>query len=369
MKTVLAVTGVGYMVGGLGLRHRPVPGPHPGPLGVGPPRRRHHCDGVARGAARVLQPPDGRPGRHRPHRPRSVPRAEPERRSPTWLLPRASSSRPSDDHSSTSGLPGNLPRSGSSRQRETLAGAGRGARARPPSRCWPVCCVLSSLLGGPGLDSGRPAVRRVPAPLVAHILGASTHVLVGILQVRAPPRPPALDWHRRTGRLLAVAGAARRGVGVLDDAVLRAEARHRWPARRAASGVRRGDDREPGPGRDHDPARRGRRSPRLDASVPTPSVSPRDAGPRRRYRSCSVRSRRGAARPRHGCGVGDRPRRRGVGDPPSERFCAVEPFRPRCPARRTGGSAVVTTTGPQVLSAPGRGAPGRVLVRVVQAIW
>jgi uncharacterized membrane protein len=45
-----------------------------------------------------------------------------------------------------------------------------------------------------------------PLPLVAHIVGATIYALVGILQFHPRFRRRHLDWHRRAGRVLAVAG-------------------------------------------------------------------------------------------------------------------------------------------------------------------
>ena len=69
------------------LRRLPLPGRDPRPLGVGPPRRRHHRDRLARVPARVVQPPDGRPGRSRPRRSRCLAVARAEHRAPSTSRP------------------------------------------------------------------------------------------------------------------------------------------------------------------------------------------------------------------------------------------------------------------------------------------
>ncbi|HEY7595264.1 MAG TPA: DUF2306 domain-containing protein [Actinophytocola sp.] len=88
-------------------------------------------------------------------------------------------------------------------------------------RSWPVPIVLVALsaiplaagtlrmiqlAGGPAVIPADHRFADFPVPLVAHILGATTYVLVGILQFvpRFRRRHPA--WHRRAGRVLAVAG-------------------------------------------------------------------------------------------------------------------------------------------------------------------
>src|SRR3954462_2272553 len=65
---------------------------------------------------------------------------------------------------------------------------------------------LIQLAGGPAVIPADHRFAGFPLPLVGHIVGATTYALVGILQVvpRFPRRPPA--WHRRAGRMLAVAG-------------------------------------------------------------------------------------------------------------------------------------------------------------------
>jgi uncharacterized membrane protein len=105
----------------------------------------------------------------------------------------------------TSGLPGQLPRqSGSSRQRSWPVPAGVLVLSAVPLLAGLLRVV--QLLGGPELIPADQRFAGFPLPLVAHILGASTYVLVGILQFVPRFRRRHWDWHRRTGRLLAVAG-------------------------------------------------------------------------------------------------------------------------------------------------------------------
>ena len=65
---------------------------------------------------------------------------------------------------------------------------------------------LVQLAGGPAVIPANHRYAGFPLPLVVHIVGASTYALLGILQFvpRFRRRHPA--WHRRAGRVLAVAG-------------------------------------------------------------------------------------------------------------------------------------------------------------------
>jgi uncharacterized membrane protein len=65
---------------------------------------------------------------------------------------------------------------------------------------------LVQLAGGPSVI---PADARFPghaAPLVVHIVSAAVYALVGALQVVPSFRRRHLTWHRRAGRVLAIAG-------------------------------------------------------------------------------------------------------------------------------------------------------------------
>lgn len=89
------------------------------------------------------------------------------------------------------------------------------------ARSWPVpvaLVVLSAipltagalrliqLAGGPAVIPADHRFAGFPLPLVVHIVGAAIYALVGTLQFvpRVRRRHPA--WHRRAGRVLAVAG-------------------------------------------------------------------------------------------------------------------------------------------------------------------
>jgi hypothetical protein len=89
---------------------------------------------------------------------------------------------------------------------------------RPPS--WPVTVApgplsatlvragtlrLIQLAGGPAVLPARDRFAGMPLPLVLHI-GATRYALTGILQFHQRFRRRHLDWHRRAGRVLAVAG-------------------------------------------------------------------------------------------------------------------------------------------------------------------
>jgi uncharacterized membrane protein len=60
--------------------------------------------------------------------------------------------------------------------------------------------------GGPHLLPANPRIDAVPAPLVAHILGAVVYAILGAFQFSAGMRRRRPNWHRRSGRLLVGAG-------------------------------------------------------------------------------------------------------------------------------------------------------------------
>jgi uncharacterized membrane protein len=65
---------------------------------------------------------------------------------------------------------------------------------------------LIQLAGGPALIPADHRFDGFPLPLLAHIVGASTFALVGVLQFVPRFRRRHLTWHRRAGRVLGVAG-------------------------------------------------------------------------------------------------------------------------------------------------------------------
>ena len=60
--------------------------------------------------------------------------------------------------------------------------------------------------GGPQTFPADDRFSGFPAALVMHILGAAGYVLVGVLQFLPGFRRRHLSWHRRAGRVLALAG-------------------------------------------------------------------------------------------------------------------------------------------------------------------
>jgi uncharacterized membrane protein len=65
---------------------------------------------------------------------------------------------------------------------------------------------LIQLAGGPAVIPADHRFVGFPLPLVMHIVGATTYALLGILQLLPRFRRRHLVWHRRAGRVVAVAG-------------------------------------------------------------------------------------------------------------------------------------------------------------------
>ncbi len=65
---------------------------------------------------------------------------------------------------------------------------------------------LLQLAGGPEVIPADNRFEGFPAPLVLHVLGAAIYAVVGAFQFVPSIRRRHLAWHRRTGRVLAVAG-------------------------------------------------------------------------------------------------------------------------------------------------------------------
>jgi hypothetical protein len=99
----------------------------------------------------------------------------------------------------------------------TTTPAPSGRRGRP--RSWPVPAALVALsavpltagalrlvqlAGGPAVMPADHRFTGFPVALVCHIVGAAAFALVGTLQF--VPRLRRNNWHRRAGRVLAVAG-------------------------------------------------------------------------------------------------------------------------------------------------------------------
>jgi uncharacterized membrane protein len=98
----------------------------------------------------------------------------------------------------------------------------RTSPARPAARAgWPVPLALTALsavpllagalrlvqlAGGPSAMPPDDRFTGFPVALVVHIVGAAVYALVGSLQFVPRFRRRHLTWHRRAGRLLAVAG-------------------------------------------------------------------------------------------------------------------------------------------------------------------
>ena len=60
----------------------------------------------------------------------------------------------------------------------------------------------------------NPRIDASPAPLVVHVVGAAVYALFGALQFSARLRRRRPSWHRRSGRVLVVAGLAVAGSGL-----------------------------------------------------------------------------------------------------------------------------------------------------------
>jgi uncharacterized membrane protein len=106
-------------------------------------------------------------------------------------------------------------------RRPVTVTAPRPVRYAGPRAGWPVPVALIALsviplvagglrllqlAGGPGVMPADERFADFPAPLFVHILGAALYVVVGAFQFVPGFRRRHLDWHRRTGRVLAVAG-------------------------------------------------------------------------------------------------------------------------------------------------------------------
>jgi uncharacterized membrane protein len=67
---------------------------------------------------------------------------------------------------------------------------------------------LLEIAGGPQLMPDNPRIDASPAPVVVHVLGAALYAILGAFQFSARLRRRHLNWHRKSGRILVVAGLA-----------------------------------------------------------------------------------------------------------------------------------------------------------------
>jgi uncharacterized membrane protein len=101
----------------------------------------------------------------------------------------------------------------------TLQSQSRPARTAAAGRLVPASLVALSLIpvvagtlrivqlaGGPQLLPADSRFDVFPVALVVHIVGAATYAVVGVLQFAPRFRRRHWTWHRRAGRVLAVAG-------------------------------------------------------------------------------------------------------------------------------------------------------------------
>ena len=94
-------------------------------------------------------------------------------------------------------------------------------RQHSPRPGWPVPAALAALsaiplivgimrlvqlAGGPELIAAEDRFATFPLPVVLHILGSATYVLLGALQFVPRFRRRHRTWHRRAGRIVAMAG-------------------------------------------------------------------------------------------------------------------------------------------------------------------
>jgi uncharacterized membrane protein len=118
--------------------------------------------------------------------------------------------------------------------RESLPGpdhpfAQRGRSRRPGGSPWGVPTALIALTvipviagslrlleiaGGPVLLPTNPRINASPAPVIFHIVAAALFALVGAFQFSARLRRRRPSWHRRSGRILVVAGLFVAGSGL-----------------------------------------------------------------------------------------------------------------------------------------------------------
>ena len=229
----------------------------------------------------------------------------------------------------------------------TQQAAGRRVQSIPAAdragrRSWPVPAALLALslvpvaagvvrliqlAGGPELIPADQRFADFPLPLVVHIVGATTYAVVGAFQFLPRFRSRHPGWHRRAGRVLAVAGLL-----VAASAIWMTLFYARQPGTgdllyglRLAFGsamtaclvlgvttIRRGDVARP---------------PRLDDPRLRHRAGGGDTGVHHRNRRGAAGYRRHPRRHGQRRRVGDQPRSRRVADPPP----APTRYTPTCP--------------------------------------
>jgi uncharacterized membrane protein len=73
---------------------------------------------------------------------------------------------------------------------------------------------LLEIAGGPQLMPTNPRIDASPVPVVVHVLAAALYAFLGAFQFSARLRRSRPGWHRRSGRILVVAGLAVAGSGL-----------------------------------------------------------------------------------------------------------------------------------------------------------
>lgn len=107
--------------------------------------------------------------------------------------------------------------------------APRGRAGRPGSSTWRVPAALIALTvfpvtagalrvleiaGGPVLLPTNPRIDHSPAPVVVHVVAVALFALLGAFQFSAGIRRRHPRWHRRSGRIVIVAGLTVAGSGL-----------------------------------------------------------------------------------------------------------------------------------------------------------
>jgi uncharacterized membrane protein len=105
----------------------------------------------------------------------------------------------------------------------------RARSGRPRGSTWRVPAALIALMvipvvagslrlleiaGGPVLLPTNPRIDASPAPVIVHVVAVALFALVGALQFSGRLRRRRPNWHRRSGRMLVVAGLVVAGSGL-----------------------------------------------------------------------------------------------------------------------------------------------------------